>query len=72
MFDIDVIKNKNNAEHNLKWPYIPDHPYRSSIIGSCRSEKTNPFFNLKNEQNRDKTNAIEKMFSYAKELDGPK
>ena len=72
MFDIDVIKNKNNAEHNLKWPYIPDHPYRLSIIGSCGSEKTNPFFNLKNEQNRDKTNAIEKMFSNAKELDGPK
>ena len=20
--------NENKAEHNLKWPYIPDHPYR--------------------------------------------
>ena len=29
MFNFDVIKNENNVEHNPKWPYIPDHPYRS-------------------------------------------
>ena len=39
MFDIDVIKNKNNAEHNLKWPYIPDHPHRLLVIGTYGSKK---------------------------------
>ena len=66
------MKNKNNAEHNLKWPYIPDHPHRLLVIGTYGSKKTNPFFNLKNEKNRDKANAIEKIYSYAKELDEPK
>ena len=23
----------NNVKHNLKWPYIPVHPYRILIIG---------------------------------------
>ena len=27
--------------NNLKWPYIPDHPYRILIIGGSWSEKTN-------------------------------
>ena len=28
MFNLDAITNENNIKHNLKWPYIPDHPYR--------------------------------------------
>ena len=24
-------------QHNLKWPYIPDHPYRILIIGGSGS-----------------------------------
>ena len=28
MFDLDDITNENNKEHNKKWSYIPDHPYR--------------------------------------------
>ena len=46
----------------------------SQIISNwnLRIKKTNPFFNLKNEKNRDKANAIEKIYSYAKELDEPK
>ena len=28
MVNLDDITNENNEEHNEKWPYIPDHPYR--------------------------------------------
>ena len=41
MFNFDDITNKNNRDHNKKWPYIPDHPYRTLIIGGYISEKTN-------------------------------
>ena len=39
MINLDSIINKNNEEHNGKWPYIPDHPYRILIIGVSGSEK---------------------------------
>ena len=51
MINLDSIRNENNKEHNEKWPYIPDHPYRIMIIGSSRSRKTNALINLINEQN---------------------
>ena len=41
MNNLDSITNKNNKEHNEKWPYIPDHPYRTLIIGGFGPEKTN-------------------------------
>ena len=32
--------NENKTEHNLKWPYYPDHPYRILItIGGSESGK---------------------------------
>ena len=37
MINLDNIINKNNEEHNEKWPYIPDHPYRILIIGASGS-----------------------------------
>ena len=40
MINFDYYTNKNKTEHNLKWPYIPDHPYRTLIIGGCGSGKT--------------------------------
>ena len=40
MFNLDDNKNENNEEHNLKWPYIPNHPYRMLIIGGPGSGKT--------------------------------
>ena len=40
MFNLDVITNENNVEHNSNWPYILDHPYRI-IIGGYGSGKTN-------------------------------
>ena len=27
MFNLNVFRNENNEKHNLKWPYISDHPY---------------------------------------------
>ena len=40
---IILIKIK---QHNLKWPYIPDYPYRILIIGGSGSRKTNALLNL--------------------------
>ena len=42
MINLDWITNENNKEHNEKWPYIPDHPYRILIICGSESAKTNP------------------------------
>ena len=39
MFNLDDITNENNKNHNNKWSYIPDHPYRMLIIGGSRSGK---------------------------------
>ena len=46
MFNLDDIKNENNKEHNKKWPFIPDYPYRNLIIGGSGSRKTNALLNL--------------------------
>ena len=61
------ITNENNKEHNEKWPYIPDHPYRIIIIGGSGSGKTNALINLINEQND-----IDKIYLYARDLNKPK
>ena len=37
-------------EHNSKWPYIPDHPYKIPIIGGSGSGKTNALLDLINKQ----------------------
>ena len=50
MINLDNIINKNNNNHNKKWPYIPDHPYRMLIMGGSGSGKTNTLLNLVNEQ----------------------
>ena len=33
MINFDDYAIENIIEHNPKWPYIPDHPYRILIIG---------------------------------------
>ena len=63
MINLDSITNENNKEHNAKWPYIPDHPYRILIIGGSGSGKTNTLLNLIKGQDN-----IEKMYLYAKDL----
>ena len=50
MINFDKYKNENKKEHNLNWPYIPDHPYRILIIGGSGTGKTNALLNLINNQ----------------------
>ena len=50
MFNLDNITNENNREYNRKWPSIPDHPYRTLIIGGSGSGKTNALLNLISQQ----------------------
>ena len=67
MINLDSITNESNKEHNEKWPYIPDHPYRTLIIGGSGSGKANTLLNLINEQND-----IDKIYLYARDLNEPK
>ena len=39
MITFDDSANENKIEHNPKWPYIPDHPYRILIVGGSGSRK---------------------------------
>ena len=39
--------------HNPNWPYIPDHPYRTLIIGGSGSGKANVLLNLIKHQQPD-------------------
>ena len=48
MINFDDYTNEYKTNHNPKWPYIPDHPYRILIIGSSRSGKANALLNLIN------------------------
>ena len=63
MINLDSITNENNKEHNEKWPYIPDYPYRIVIIGGSGLGKTNALLNLIKEQED-----IDKTYLYAKDL----
>ena len=67
MINLDSITNESNKEHNEKWPYIPDYPYRILIIGGSGAGKTNTLINLINEQDD-----INKIYLYAKDLSKPK
>ena len=62
MINFDDYANENKTQHNLKWPYIPDHPYRILIIGGSESGKINASLNLINNQ-RD----IDKIYLHAKD-----
>ena len=70
MFNLDDITNENNEYHNLKWSYIPDHPYRILLIGGSGSGKTNALLNLIKEQDSD--SLVDNIFSYVKDLNEPK
>ena len=65
MINLDDITNENK-EHNGKWPYIPDHPYRFLIIGVSWSGKANTLLNLIKEQDD-----IDKMYLYGKDWVNP-
>ena len=59
MINFDEYRNENKKEHNLNWPYIPDHPYRTLIIG-CSG--TGALLNLINNQQD-----IDKIYLYTKD-----
>ena len=61
MINFDQYANENIKEHNLNWPYIPDHPYRI-IIGGSGTGKTNALRNLINNQQD-----IDKIYLLAKD-----
>ena len=63
MISFDDYANENKTEHNQKRVYIPDHPYRISIIGGSRSGKTNTLLNLLSNQPD-----IDKIYLYAKDV----
>ena len=63
MINLDSITNENNKEHNEKWPFIPDHPYRILIIGGSGSGKANALLNLIKEEDD-----IDKIYLYGKDL----
>ena len=62
MINFDDYTNENKTEHNLKSLYIPDHPYRISIIGGSGSGKTNALLNVINNQPD-----IDKIYLYVKD-----
>ena len=62
MINFDESTNESKIEHNSKWPYIPDHPYRIPIVGGSGSGKTNALLNLINNQPD-----IDKMYLYPKD-----
>ena len=62
MINFDDYANENKTQHNLQWPYIPDHPYRMLITGGAGSVKTNALLNLINTQPD-----TDKMFLYSKD-----
>ena len=67
MINLDSIANENSKEHNEKWPFIPDHPYRIFVIGGSGPGKTNSLLNLIKEQDD-----IDKIYLYAKYLSKPR
>ena len=62
MINFDEYTNENKKEHNLNWPYIPDHPYRILVRGGSGTGKTNALVNLINNQQ-----GIDKIYLYAKD-----
>ena len=50
MINFDDVTKENIKEHNPTWSQIPDNSYRILIIGGSGFGKTNPLFNLINQQ----------------------
>ena len=60
-----MMKNYDESveiNHNLNWPYIPDHPCRILIISDSGSGETNVLLNLIKNQRSD----TDKIYLYVK------
>ena len=66
ILNLGDITNEKNKDHNEKWLYIPDHPYRMLIAGGPGSGKTNALLNSIKEQDSD--SLIDKIYLYVKDL----
>ena len=62
MINLDDVTNESKTEHNPKWPYILDHPYRILIIGGFGSGKNNAWLKLINQQDKDDYEIIDIRF----------
>ena len=62
MINFDDYTIENKIEHNSKWSYLLDHPYRIFIVGGSGSGKTNALLNLTNNQLD-----FDKIYLYAKD-----
>ena len=62
MINFDNYTNENKTENNLKWPYIPDHPYRILLVGGSGSVNANALLNLISNQSD-----IDKIYLYVKD-----
>ena len=58
----DDYASDNRTNHNPNLPYIPDHPYRTLIVGDSGSGKTNALLNLINNKPD-----FDKVYLYAKD-----
>ena len=67
MINFDDYVNENKTGHNENWPYAPDHPWRTLIIGGSGSGKKNTLLNLIEIQPD-----IGKIYLYAKDPYEPK
>ena len=50
MINFDDYTNVDKTEHNPKWLYIPDNPYKILVIGGTGLGNTNVLLNLINNQ----------------------
>ena len=62
MINFDDVTKENIKEHNSNWPDIPDHLYRTLIVGGSGYGKTNALLTLINHEP-----GIDKIFLYAKD-----
>ena len=62
LINIDNVIKENIKELNQNWPKIPDHPYRTLIIGGSGAGKTNSLVNLISQQPN-----VDQIHLYAKD-----
>ena len=64
MINLDDHANQNKIQHNLKWPYIPNHSYRILMIGRSGYGKISALLNLINNQaDIDKIYCMQKIYT---------